>query len=131
MKTAIEVVVGIVFREGLVLLTRRLENVHLGGLWEFPGGKREQGETEKTALAREMREELGVRVVVGDCLHRTRFDYPERSVSLAFYRCEISAGEPRPLASSEMRWVKPAGIDPAEMPPANAQILKILCGNPP
>ena len=123
-------VIGIVFRGGRVLLTRRPDKVHLGGLWEFPGGKREQGETERETCIRELREELGVTVAVEACLHRERYDYPERSVSLAFYRCRLISGEPRPLAATDLRWCAPGEIDPAEMPPANAELLSLLAEYP-
>ena len=129
-KREIQVVVGIVFREGRVLLTRRPEQAHLGGYWEFPGGKREPDETEQETCIRELREELGVTVAVEACLHRVRHDYPERSVSLAFYRCRLVSGEPRPLAATDLRWCAPSKIDPAEMPPANAELLSLLAESP-
>jgi len=127
-KPEIFVVVGILFREGRVLLTRRPEGVHVGGYWEFPGGKRDPGETEAEACARELREELGVEVAVDSCLHRERFDYPERVVELAFYRCRLVIGEPRPLSATDLRWCLPTEIEPDDMPPANLAILKRLTG---
>src|SRR5579871_5840657 len=78
----IEVSAGLVFRDGKLLITRRHAGAHLGGLWEFPGGKREANETFEGCLARELREELGIEVIVGEVLESLTHAYPEKTVTL-------------------------------------------------
>src|ERR1051326_8002428 len=88
----IDVVAAIIRRNGKILITQRLKNVHLAGLWEFPGGKVEAGEALKDALVREIREELGIEVRVGDEFFRTEHDYPSKSVRLYFFDCTVLTG---------------------------------------
>src|SRR6476620_2778989 len=91
----IEVSAGLVFRDGKLLITQRHADAHLGGLWEFPGGKRECNETFESCLARELREELGIEVMVGELIETVEHEYPEKRVRLKFYRCHWRAHEPR------------------------------------
>jgi 8-oxo-dGTP diphosphatase len=88
----IEVSAGLIFRSGKLLITQRHARAHLGGLWEFPGGKREPGETFEQCLVRELREELGVEVVVGELFDTVEHAYPERTVSLKFFPLLPAAG---------------------------------------
>src|SRR2546423_2979763 len=83
----IEVAAGLVFRAGSLLITQRRPQDHLGGLWEFPGGKREPAETFEECLRRELREELGIEVQVQGLLASVQHAYPEKTVLLQFYRC--------------------------------------------
>src|SRR5205823_2977810 len=83
------VVAAVVKRDDRFLLTRRQAGVHLGGYWEFPGGKCEAGETHAACLAREIREELGVQAIVADEMLATTHAYPDRRVELHFLRCDI------------------------------------------
>ncbi len=87
----IEVVAAVVRRNGKILITSRLDNVHLGGLWEFPGGKVEPAESLEGALLREIREELGVDIIAGNELFTVEHDYPGKSVRLHFFNCTISS----------------------------------------
>jgi len=124
-KPHFEVVTGILVSGNRVLVTQRLKNAHMGGLWEFPGGKREAGESEHEALKRELREELGVEVEVGACLHRESYTYPQRVVDLAFFLCALPPdAEPCPLQASQMKWVVGDQLDPADFPPANRVVLE-------
>src|SRR5881409_3321220 len=93
----IEVAAGVVFRQGQVLITQRRPGGHLGGLWEFPGGKRESGETFEECLQRELREELGIEVDVGQSLGSVTHAYPEKTIHVRFYRCVWRQHEPRVL----------------------------------
>src|SRR5438132_14172490 len=94
---SIEVAAGLVFRDGQLLITQRPRDDHLGDLWEFPGGKREPGETLEQCLRRELREELGIEIAVGELLDFVTHEYPEKTVHLKFYRCAWRRHEPRAL----------------------------------
>lgn len=124
------VIAAVVERQGRFLLTRRREGTHLAGHWEFPGGKREPGETDEACLRRELREELGVDVRVGPKLFETRYRYPDRAVHLRFYRCEL-VGRPRPQLGQPMRWVRRDDLARLPLPPADAALVELLRGSPP
>jgi len=124
----IRVVAAVVEQDGRFLLTRRLRGTHLEGLWEFPGGKVHEGETDEQALVRELREELDVEAVVGAPELQTTHAYPERSVSLYFYRCTLRA-EPRPLLGQEMRWVTRGELATLGLPPADEELVRRLTGS--
>jgi len=126
----IEVAAGLVFHDRRLLLTQRRAGDHLGGLWEFPGGKREAGETFPECLRRELREELGIEVEVGECVERLRHDYPERRVHLEFFRCTLRAGEPRPLGCQALAWVTPGELGAYAFPAADARLLERLRSEP-
>jgi mutator protein MutT len=97
------VVAAVIEHEGRFLVTRRQAGVHLAGMWEFPGGKIDPDESHADALRRELREELDADVHVGDLVLATTHAYPEKTVTLYFYRCTLR-GSPRPLLGQEMRW---------------------------
>src|SRR5262245_17574696 len=107
----IEVSAGLIFREGKLLITQRHADAHLGGLWEFPGGKREFGESFEQCLARELREELGVEAIVGELFETVTHAYPEKTVHLQFHLCHFCDGEPRPLGCAALRWVSRDELD--------------------
>ncbi|HEV8437257.1 MAG TPA: 8-oxo-dGTP diphosphatase MutT [Methylomirabilota bacterium] len=121
----IEVVAAVVERGGRVLITRRPHGTHLAGLWEFPGGKRQPGESAGDALRRELLEELGLAVEVGEAVETVDWDYPDKRVRLAFFRC-TTVGEPRPLEGQELAWVRLAELARYEFPPADASLLSRL-----
>src|ERR1017187_5283638 len=93
----IDVSAALIFRSGKLLITRRHSDAHLGGLWEFPGGKREPNETFEQCLARELREELGIEVKVGELFEEISHAYLEKTVRLKFFVCELLSGNPEPL----------------------------------
>jgi len=113
----------LIFRAGKLLITQRRQQDHLGGLWEFPGGKRESGETFEQCLVREIREELGVEISVGGLFAEITHDYPEKSVHLKFFRCKLVAGEPQPLDCAAWRWVDKSELTGFDFPAADAQLL--------
>lgn len=123
------VVAAVVEEDGRFLVTRRLAGTHLEGYWEFPGGKCEAGESDAACLAREMREELGVEVQVGACLHRAEYAYPERTVELRFYACRI-AGVPVARLGQDIRWVTRDELSALPFPPADAGLIARLAGTP-
>jgi len=121
------VAAAVIERGDRFLLTRRQHGVHLEGLWEFPGGKCEPGETHVACLAREIREELGVEAMVGDELLATGHAYPDRRVELHFLRCEVR-GTPAPQLGQEMRWVTREELATLTFPPADAELIRMLAG---
>ena len=121
----IVVCAAVIERDGRFLITRRQKGVHLEGLWEFPGGKCEPGETLTGCLARELREELDVAVAVGDELFTTVHAYSGRSVELHFLRCELF-GEPAPQLGQQMRWAARADLSQLTFPPADVELIQKL-----
>jgi mutator protein MutT len=121
----IAVVAAIIEDTDRFLVTRRQSGVHLAGLWEFPGGKIDPGETPTGALQRELREELDVEVDPGESLFNTRHAYPDRTVELTFYRCTLR-GNPRPLLGQEMRWVPRSELASLGFPPADTELIALL-----
>ena len=119
------VAAAVVERDGRVLVTRRHASAHLGGLWEFPGGKRHAGETLDACMKRELLEELGVDAEVEEELLVTSFDYPEKRVELHFLRCRL-LGEPLPQLGQEMRWVTKEELRRLELPPADEELVRLL-----
>jgi mutator protein MutT len=122
----VDVVAGILVEDGRVLVARRLDGAHLGGLWEFPGGKVEPGETPEDGLVRELDEELGIRVHAGDAWGIVSHDYPERTVRLRFLFAERVAGEPRAVGCAEVRWVVPDDLLALPFPPADRPLVDDL-----
>ena len=121
----IVVVAAIIEQDDAFLLTRRQRGVHLEGLWEFPGGKLDAGETHAEALARELREELDVDADVQELRFHTTHDYGDRVVALYFYQCQLR-GTPRPLLGQQMRWVPRRELTTLGFPPADAELIKAL-----
>lgn len=123
-------VAAVIERHGRVLITRRPDGTHLAGLWEFPGGKRQPGESPAEALRREMREELGADVVVEEAVHAVQWAYPDRAMRLVFFRCRLT-GEPSPQEGQEMAWVPTADLGRYPFPPADATLIARLAGRRP
>ena len=121
-----EVSAGLVFRDGKLLITRRHAGAHLGGLWEFPGGKRECDETFESCLARELKEELGIEVAVRELFETIEHAYPEKRVLLKFFRCEWLANEPRALGCPAFQWVTRGELADYKFPAADARLLERL-----
>src|SRR5688572_5790556 len=95
-KHPVQVVAGIIRQGGRYLITRRRSGVHLEGLWEFPGGRREPGETMEDCLRRELREELGIEITEPLPYRVVRYAYPDKLVELYFFFCSIEKGRPEP-----------------------------------
>ena len=121
----ITVVAAVVEREGRFLVTRRQQGVHLAGMWEFPGGKIDPGESHADALQREILEELDTAVDVGDLVLATTHAYPDLAVTLYFYSCELR-GTPRPRLGQDMRWVARADLPTLGFPEADAELIRQL-----
>jgi mutator protein MutT len=119
------VTAAVIERDGEYLVTRRQSGVHLEGYWEFPGGKCDPGESLDECLRRELLEELGTDVEIGDELLAVTHPYPDRNVELHFITCTL-IGTPSPLLGQEMRWVARAELQSLQFPPADEQLIRIL-----
>jgi len=125
----IDVVAGVIRRDdGQVLITQRLSDDTLGGYWEFPGGKVDPGEELKAALARELREEIGVEAEIGAEIHRIVHAYPDRDVRLHFFDVRILSGELQKLEVADLRWVTLDELMHYQFPEADLPLLKQLRG---
>lgn len=119
------VAAGVLVEHGRVLLTQRKKGSHLAGAWEFPGGKVEADEDPRDALVRELREEIGIEVIVEDPLEVTFHAYPEKSVLLLFFAVTRRDGspEPQPIDVAAVMWAARDGLDETLFPPADVPIL--------
>ncbi len=122
----VEVAAGLIHHEGRYLIARRKPGVHLAGYWEFPGGKREPGESFEDCLRRELLEELSIQVDVPVPYRIIRHDYFEKTVELHFYRCAIEEGQATPNDCAEIRWVLPEELRHFKFPPADQVIIDAL-----
>lgn len=112
--------------QGQILIDRRRQEGLLGGLWEFPGGKVEPGETVAECIVREIQEELGIEVAVGDRLITVDHTYTHFRVTLEVHHCRHLQGQPQPIECDEVRWVTLAEIEQYPFPKANVQIIQAL-----
>src|SRR6266404_4317267 len=110
------VVAAVIEQDGAFLVARRLRGTHLAGLWEFPGGKVQEGESLEEALRREIQEELNTRIDNLQEIFRTSHVYPARAVELHFFRGRL-AGDPQPALGQELRWVRREDFAGLEFPP--------------
>jgi 8-oxo-dGTP diphosphatase len=117
-----DVVIAVILRAGKVLICQRKAEDSFGGYWEFPGGKREQGETPERCLAREMMEELALSITALEPLPAIEHDYPNLRICLLSYLCTAD-GEPRPIACQRVAWVAPSELADYRFPEANAPLL--------
>lgn len=122
----LEVAAGLVFRAGRLLIARRRDEDHQGGLWEFPGGKRWAGESFEDCLRRELWEELGIEVEVGRLFESLTHAYPDRTVHLRFYLCQWTRHEPRALGCQDWTWIVREELTRYPFPPADRRLLELL-----
>ncbi len=122
----IHVVAGILARDGKVFIARRPQNAHQGGLWEFPGGKVAPGESARQALARELREELGIEVLEARPFVEIHHRYPDKTVWLDVWRVTSFRGEPHGREGQAARWADPGELSIADFPAADRPVLRRL-----
>lgn len=125
-KKQLEVSAGLIFHNGKLLITQRNTNAHLGGLWEFPGGKLEPHETFEQCLVREIREELGIEISVDELFEEITHAYAEKTVHLKFFICKLISGEPQPLGCAAFKWIEKSELRDFEFPAADARLLEKL-----
>ncbi len=119
---------ALVDADGRVLIARRPEGKAMAGLWEFPGGKVEPGETPEASLIRELREELGIETR-SSCLAPVAFashGYADFHLLMPLFACRVWQGEPRPLEHAELAWAMPARLADYAMPPADLPLIGLL-----
>lgn len=122
----IDVAIAVICREGQVLICRRRNEGSFAGYWEFPGGRCEEGETPRQALARELREELAIAAAPVADWPPIQHDYPDQRVRLHPILCGPPDAAPQPLACDEIRWVTPQRLSDFTFPAANRSLLPRL-----
>jgi 8-oxo-dGTP diphosphatase len=123
----IDVVAGVIRRDdGHLLITQRFADDTLGGYWEFPGGKVDLGEDLRTAIYRELKEEIGVETEIGPEIHHIVHPYPDRDVRLHFFSARILSGEPRKIEVADLRWVAPGELLNFQFPEADRPLIDQL-----
>ncbi|HEV2319149.1 MAG TPA: 8-oxo-dGTP diphosphatase MutT [Verrucomicrobiae bacterium] len=123
MNHSIDVSAALIFHDGRLLITRRQAGSHLGGLWEFPGGKREPNETFEQCLVREIQEELAMDIAVGDLFEEITHAYEERTVRLKFFVCQWIGRGPNAAGCAAFAWVTKDELGQYEFPAADARLL--------
>lgn len=126
MKRNIKVVGAVVLSDGKVLCVQRGPNGSLPGLWEFPGGKVEPGESPREALAREIDEELRCQVTVGDEITTTMHEYDFGIVHLTTFYCELDQGVPQLTEHTSMLWTTPDDLRTVEWAPADIPAVAVI-----
>ncbi len=122
-KTRKHIVLALIHHEGKYLIAKRPPSVHMGNYWELPGGKKEKGEDDRIALAREIDEELGAEILSARPFVTFTYEYPEFYLTFHCYRCRLFHPElVQPLAATEIKWVTPEEFMAYEFPPANEAI---------
>ena len=122
----IRAALAVVSRRGRYLICQRRTGAFLGGYWEFPGGKREPGESWEMCVRRELKEELGISVTALKPLAFLRHRYKAASITFKVFRCRLAHGIPRPLGAQALRWVTPNQLRRYRFPPANRVLLAKL-----
>jgi A/G-specific adenine glycosylase len=121
-----DVAAGVIWRGAQLLISKRHTDDLLGGLWELPGGRLEDGETLQECLVREVREELGIEISVGTLMMAIRHAYTHFRVTLHVFQCRYLSGEPQALDCADWRWVRPDELDDFAFPAADRRILATL-----
>lgn len=124
MEKVVEVVAALIWDKDKFLICQRPANKERGLLWEFVGGKLEQGETKEQALIRECQEELAITVDPLEVFTEVTHEYPDITVHLTLFNCTILLGQPRLLEHHDMKWITSAEIHNYEFCPADVEILK-------
>ena len=123
----INVVAGIIYRDdGKFLIAQRNLNKNQGGLWEFPGGKLEPGETCEEALAREIREEMAADIEVLECVGENIHHYPEKDIRLMFYKAKLLSDDITLLEHEDCRWITKEEKDDFEFAGADVKVFEMI-----
>ncbi len=128
MRRKIRVVGAMIEQAGKYLITQRPPSATLPLLWEFPGGRVEPGETDQEALARELREEMGIGVEVGERVIHVEHGYEAYDIDFCVYRCRLGSGPIRHIRVHDHRWVRPEDLDHYQFPAADEKTIAKLLG---
>jgi A/G-specific adenine glycosylase len=120
------VTAGVIERRGRVLIARRPAGTILAGMWEFPGGKRERGETLPASLRRELREELGIGIRTQEKIYSLDHAFTHMRITLHVYRCILARGNPHPIGVDAVRWVKTKDLAKYPMGKADRRVVDFL-----
>jgi len=129
MPPVIDVAAAVIRHDGRYLICRRKPEDTSGGLWEFPGGKREDGETLEACVVREIMEELGCGIAAGPCLAVVDSVYGDRAFRIHFLEARLVSGTPRTIECSELAWVTPGELGRYDFLKPNLAILPLLAGS--
>ena len=122
-----EIGIGIIFnKKDQILIDQRLENSSMGGMWEFPGGKRELNEKIEITIHREIMEELGISIKVEDKLLSFDHAYGHKRLFFSVYICKFLSGNPKPIKSQKLLWVYPERLFDFPFPAANTIIIRAI-----
>lgn len=121
-----QVTAGLIRHQDRLLITRRPAGKHLAGLWEFPGGKQEQSETLEECLARELKEELGLEVELGELFMSVEHEYETKFITLHCFYCNLLQGTPDGLEGQETRWVRLEELKEFVFTPPDQRIIEQL-----
>jgi len=127
-KPHLEVTAGLIWKQGKVLITKRPVGTHMQGYWEFPGGKKEQGETLEQCLRRELVEELGIEVEVLEQIAKVCHEYKDRVIVLHAFTCKALKGQIVARECQEIRWVNPERLHDYSFPPPDMEIIHKILG---
>lgn len=122
----IRVVAAIIERHDQLLITQRRPDQRLGGLWEFPGGKVEKGESDQAALRREIQEEVGLEVEIGRCIHMVKVPFTKKNLKLFFYKARVRSGVAQAIEVADLRWVRRDELSQFNFPPADDRLIRQL-----
>ena len=125
----IDVGCAIIRKKDRLLIAQRRPDDHLGGYWEFPGGKKRRQETLEECLSREVKEELDIVIVPAKFFQKIEHHYPEKTLALWFYLCDWESGEPACIDCSDFRWIFPEALKDFKFPPADDGIIEELIRN--
>jgi 8-oxo-dGTP diphosphatase len=125
MPKPIVVTAAIMVKDARILAARRNSNCHLAGLWEFPGGKTEEGETPEDCLKRELDEEFGITTKIGSFFGESIYDYGPKTIHLLAYRVEHILGDFQLMAHDEIRWLSIDELDQVEWAPADIPLVEL------
>lgn len=125
----IQVGCAIIRRGSELLIAQRKPEDHLGGYWEFPGGKKCHGESLEDCLVREVQEELGILIVPDKLLVKIKHAYPKRILALHFFLCDWKSGSPSCIDCHDFRWIQPEQMRDFKFPPADDGIINELITN--
>ena len=121
-----QVTAGLIRHQGCLLIARRPAGKHLAGLWEFPGGKQEEGETLEECLVRELKEELGLEIVVGELFMSVEYEYETKFITLHCFQCSLLQGTPAGLEGQETHWVRMDELKGFVFTPPDQKVIEKL-----